>query len=152
MAEWISVSKRISSRMAPFHLDFTDHRQLLEYKVGGTIGDPRYRPVTFRKNFCQASDARHLTLCDCSLGLALVEGWKLINTGQRADARFHCQLTPYYIARQLAGIGLRLDRQSRVRRQPHEMRVAVEEAVRRADVLIIMADSPYVRRFHAATW
>ena len=42
-----------------------------------------------------------------------------------------------YIARQLAGIGLRLDRQVTVADDRAEMRAAVEEALAHSDVLII---------------
>jgi len=62
---------------------------------------------------------------------------ELINTGSELILGFTVNSHLTYIARQLAGIGLRLDRQVAVADDRAEMRAAVEEALHRADVLII---------------
>ncbi len=62
---------------------------------------------------------------------------ELINTGSELTLGFTVNTHLSYIARQLAGIGLRLDRQVAVADDREEMRAAIEEALRRSDVLII---------------
>lgn len=62
---------------------------------------------------------------------------ELINTGSELMLGFTVNSHLTYIARQLAGIGLRLDRQVTVADDRAEIRAAVEEALRRSDVLII---------------
>ena len=62
---------------------------------------------------------------------------ELINTGSELTLGFTVNTHLTYIARQLAGIGLRLDRQITVADDREEMRGAIEEALRRSDVLII---------------
>jgi nicotinamide-nucleotide amidase len=62
---------------------------------------------------------------------------ELINTGSELMLGFTVNTHLTYIARQLAGIGLRLDRQVTVADDRGEMRAAVEEALKRSDVLII---------------
>jgi nicotinamide-nucleotide amidase len=62
---------------------------------------------------------------------------ELINTGSELLLGFTVNTHLTYIARQLAGIGLRLDRQVTVADDRAEMRAAVEEALKRSDVLII---------------
>ena len=62
---------------------------------------------------------------------------ELINTGSELTLGFTVNSHLTYIARQLAGIGLRLDRQVTVADDRAEMRAAVEEALRRSDVLIV---------------
>lgn len=62
---------------------------------------------------------------------------ELINTGTELMLGFTANSHLTYIARQLASIGLRLDRQTTVADDRSEMRGAVEEALRRSDVLII---------------
>ena len=68
------------------------------------------------------------------LGVVRVE---LINTGSELVLGFTVNTHLSYIARQLASIGLRLDRQVTVADDRAEMRAAVEEALTRSDVLII---------------
>ncbi|MGA2604972.1 MAG: competence/damage-inducible protein A [Verrucomicrobiia bacterium] len=62
---------------------------------------------------------------------------ELINTGTELMLGFTVNTHLSHIARQLAGIGLRLDRQVTVPDDRSEMRAAVEEALARSDVLII---------------
>ncbi len=62
---------------------------------------------------------------------------ELINTGSELTLGFTVNSHLSYIARQLAGIGLRLDRQVTVADDRLEMRAAIEEALQRSDVLII---------------
>jgi len=62
---------------------------------------------------------------------------ELINTGSELTLGFTINSHLSYIARQLASIGLRLDRQVTVADDRAEMRDAVGEALRRSDVLII---------------
>jgi len=62
---------------------------------------------------------------------------ELINTGSELMLGFTLNSHLAYIARQLAGIGLRLDRQVTVADDRAEMRAAAEEALHRSDVLII---------------
>ena len=62
---------------------------------------------------------------------------ELINTGSELMLGFTLNSHLAYIARQLAGIGLRLDRQVTVADDRAEMRATAEEALRRSDVLII---------------
>jgi nicotinamide-nucleotide amidase len=62
---------------------------------------------------------------------------ELINTGSELMLGFTVNTHLTYIARQLAGIGLRLDRQVTVADDRSEMRAAVEEALTHSDVLII---------------
>jgi nicotinamide-nucleotide amidase len=62
---------------------------------------------------------------------------ELINTGSELMLGFTANSHLTYIARQLAGIGLRLDRQVAVADDRAEMRAAMQEALRRSDVLII---------------
>ena len=62
---------------------------------------------------------------------------ELINTGSELMLGFTANSHLTYIARRLAAIGLRLDRQVTVADDRVEMRGAVEEALRRSDVLII---------------
>ena len=62
---------------------------------------------------------------------------ELINTGSELMLGFTANSHLTYIARQLAGIGLRLDRQVTVADDRAEMRAAMQEALRRSDVLII---------------
>jgi nicotinamide-nucleotide amidase len=62
---------------------------------------------------------------------------ELINTGSELTLGFTVNTHLSYIARQLAGIGLRLDRQVTVADDREEMRNAIEEALQRSDVLII---------------
>ncbi len=62
---------------------------------------------------------------------------ELINTGSELMLGFTVNTHLTYIARQLAGIGLRLNRQVTVADDRAEMRAAVEEALTRSDVLII---------------
>jgi nicotinamide-nucleotide amidase len=62
---------------------------------------------------------------------------ELINTGSELMLGFTVNTHLTYIARQLAGIGLRLDRQVTVADDRSEMRAAVEEALARSDVLLI---------------
>jgi len=62
---------------------------------------------------------------------------ELINTGSELVLGFTVNTHLSYIARQLASIGLRLDRQVTVADDRAEMRAAVEEALQRSDVLII---------------
>ena len=62
---------------------------------------------------------------------------ELINTGSELMLGFTVNSHLTYIARQLAGIGLRLDRQVTVADDRAEMRAAVTEALQRSDVLII---------------
>ena len=62
---------------------------------------------------------------------------ELINTGSELMLGFTANSHLTYIARQLAGIGLRLDRQVAVADDRAEMRAAVQEALDRSDVLII---------------
>ncbi len=80
--------------------------------------------------------ARRLTLRDRLATLAVVRV-ELINTGSELMLGFTVNTHLTYIARQLAGIGLRLDRQVTVADDRKEMRAAVEEALARSDVLII---------------
>jgi nicotinamide-nucleotide amidase len=62
---------------------------------------------------------------------------ELINTGSELMLGFTVNSHLTYIACQLAGIGLRLDRQITVADDRVEMRAAIEEALSRSDVLII---------------
>jgi len=62
---------------------------------------------------------------------------ELINTGSELMLGFTVNTHLTYIARQLAGIGLRLDRQITVADDRVEMRRAVEEALAHSNVLII---------------
>ena len=62
---------------------------------------------------------------------------ELINTGSELMLGFTVNTHLSYIGCQLAGIGLRLDRQITVADNRAEMRAAIEEALRRSDVLII---------------
>lgn len=62
---------------------------------------------------------------------------ELINTGSELMLGFTVNTHLTYIARQLAGIGLRLNRQVTVADDRAEMRAAVGEALTRSDVLII---------------
>ncbi len=62
---------------------------------------------------------------------------ELINTGSELMLGFTVNTHLSYIARQLAGIGLRLDRQVTVADDRAEMRSAIGEAMQRSDVLII---------------
>jgi len=62
---------------------------------------------------------------------------ELINTGSELMLGFTLNSHLSYIARKLASIGLRLDRQTTVSDDRAEMRAAVEEALSRSDVLII---------------
>jgi len=62
---------------------------------------------------------------------------ELINTGSELMLGFNLNSHLTYIARQLAGIGLRLDRQMTVADDRAEMRATVEEALHRSDVVII---------------
>jgi nicotinamide-nucleotide amidase len=62
---------------------------------------------------------------------------ELINTGSELLLGFTVNSHFTYIARQLASIGLRLDRQVTVADDRAEMRAAVAEALPRSDVLII---------------
>jgi len=62
---------------------------------------------------------------------------ELINTGSELVLGFTVNTHLSYIARQLASIGLRLDRQVTVADDRAEMRAAVEEALGRSDVLLI---------------
>ena len=62
---------------------------------------------------------------------------ELINTGSELMLGFTVNTHLSYIGRQLAGIGLRLDRQVTVADNREEMRAAIEEALRRSDILII---------------
>ena len=62
---------------------------------------------------------------------------ELVNTGSELLLGFTVNTHLGYIARQLASIGLRLDRQVTVADDRTEMRAAVEEALRRSDILII---------------
>lgn len=62
---------------------------------------------------------------------------ELINTGSELTLGFTVNTHLSYIARQLAGIGLRLARQITVADDRAEMRAAIEEALQRSDVLII---------------
>jgi len=62
---------------------------------------------------------------------------ELINTGSELLLGFTVNMHLSYIARQLAGIGLRLERQVTVADAREEMRMAVEEALRRSDIIII---------------
>ena len=62
---------------------------------------------------------------------------ELINTGSELLLGFTTNTHLAYIARQLADIGLRLNRQTTVADDRAEMRRAVAEALARADVLII---------------
>jgi nicotinamide-nucleotide amidase len=62
---------------------------------------------------------------------------ELINTGSELMLGFTVNSHLTYIARQLAGVGLRLDRQITVADDRREMRAAIEEALSRSDVLII---------------
>jgi nicotinamide-nucleotide amidase len=62
---------------------------------------------------------------------------ELINTGSELLLGFTLNSHLGYIARQLASIGLRLDRQVTVADDRAEMRAAVAEALSRSDVLII---------------
>jgi len=80
--------------------------------------------------------ARRLTLRERLARLAVVRV-ELINTGSELVLGFTVNTHLTYIARQLAGIGLRLDRQVTVADDRAEMRAAVEEALARSDVLII---------------
>jgi len=62
---------------------------------------------------------------------------ELITTGSELMLGFTLNSHLTYIARQLAGIGLRLDRQITVADDRGEMRAAIEEALARCDVLLI---------------
>lgn len=62
---------------------------------------------------------------------------ELINTGSELMLGFTVNSHLSYIARQLASIGLRVNRQITVADERSEMRVAVEEALGRGDVIII---------------
>ena len=62
---------------------------------------------------------------------------ELINTGSELILGFTVNSHLNYIARHLAGIGLRLDRQTTVADDRTEMRAAIAEALRRSDVIII---------------
>lgn len=62
---------------------------------------------------------------------------ELITTGSELMLGFTINSHLSYIARQLAGIGLRLDRQVTVADDHAEMRAAIAEALPRSDVLII---------------
>jgi nicotinamide-nucleotide amidase len=62
---------------------------------------------------------------------------ELINTGSELTLGFTVNTHLSHIARRLAGIGLRLDRQVTVADDRAEMRAAIEEALQRSDVLII---------------
>ena len=62
---------------------------------------------------------------------------ELINTGSELILGFTVNSHLNYIARQLANIGLRLDRQTTVADDRAEMRAAVADALPRSDVLII---------------
>jgi nicotinamide-nucleotide amidase len=62
---------------------------------------------------------------------------ELINTGSELMLGFTVNSHLNYIARHLAGIGLRLDRQVTVADDRAEMRAAMAEALARSDVLII---------------
>ncbi len=73
---------------------------------------------------------------DCLARLAVVRV-ELINTGSELMLGFTVNTHLTYIARQLAGIGLRLDRQVTVADDREEMRAAVAEALARSDVLMI---------------
>jgi nicotinamide-nucleotide amidase len=77
-----------------------------------------------------------LTLRDRLARLAVVRV-ELINTGSELMLGFTVNTHLTYIARQLAGIGLRLDRQVTVADDRGEMRAAVEDALKHSDVLII---------------
>ena len=77
-----------------------------------------------------------MTLCDPSASFARVRV-ELINTGSELMLGFTVNSHLTYIARKLAGIGLRLDRQITVADDHAEMRAAIEEALPRVDVLII---------------
>jgi len=77
-----------------------------------------------------------LTLPNPLATLAVVRA-ELINTGSELMLGFTVNTHLTYIARQLAGIGLRLDRQVTVADDRAEMRAAVEQALARSDVLII---------------
>jgi len=77
-----------------------------------------------------------LTLPDPLARLAVVRV-ELINTGTELMLGFTVNAHLTYIARQLAGIGLRLDRQVAVADDRAEMRLAIEQALARSDVVII---------------
>jgi nicotinamide-nucleotide amidase len=77
-----------------------------------------------------------LTLRNPFARLAIVRV-ELINTGSELMLGFTVNTHLSYIARQLAGIGLRLNRQVTVADNHTEMRAAIEEALGRSDVLII---------------
>ena len=62
---------------------------------------------------------------------------ELIDTGSELMLGFTVNTHLTYIARQLAGIGLRLDRQVTVADDRAEMRAAVKEALAHSDVLMI---------------
>ena len=62
---------------------------------------------------------------------------ELINTGSELMLGFTVNTHLSYIARQLAGIGLRLDRQVTVADDHAEMRAAIREALQHSDILII---------------
>ncbi len=62
---------------------------------------------------------------------------ELINTGSELTLGFTVNTHLSYIARRLAGIGLRLNRQVTVADDREEMRSAIDEALQRSDVLII---------------
>jgi nicotinamide-nucleotide amidase len=62
---------------------------------------------------------------------------ELINTGSELMLGFTVNTHLSYIARQLAGIGLRLDYQVTVADDRAEMRAAIEQALQHSDVLII---------------
>ncbi len=62
---------------------------------------------------------------------------ELINTGSELTLGFTINSHLGYIARQLASIGLRLDRQVAVADDRTEMRAVIGEALQRSDVLII---------------
>ena len=79
---------------------------------------------------------RRLTLPACLARLAGVRV-ELINTGSELLLGFTVNSHLSYIARQLASIGLRLDRQTTVADDRAEMRAIITEALQRSDVLII---------------
>lgn len=62
---------------------------------------------------------------------------ELINTGSELLLGFTVNSHLNYVARHLAGIGLRLDRQTAVADDRTEMRATIAEALRRSDVIII---------------
>jgi nicotinamide-nucleotide amidase len=62
---------------------------------------------------------------------------ELINTGSELMLGFTVNTHLSYIARQLAGIGLRLNRQVTVADDRAEMRAAIEQALQQSEVLII---------------